>query len=286
MKQLVLVFALLANGAPATAPGDKPVETLKRSDKWVVDYDRDGCHLVGTFGTGDAQVLARFSRYEPSDSFDFALFGNRYKSSDPYVHGKLDFGLGKPGEVYGFHGDTGKLQAMFLTGTRIDGWESKSRKDEAPDVTPDQEARVTAVTIGLDGWRPLRLEFGSLAKPMTLMRHCTESLVKSWGYDPQQQATAQRRLKPATPPQHWLNPNDYPTGALSGGHNGIVQFRLDVDEQGKVTGCYVLARTSPDDFADLTCRMLSRRGKFEPALDAGGKPMRSYFVSKVSWKAG
>ncbi|NYT42008.1 energy transducer TonB [Sphingomonas sp. R-74633] len=286
LKRVLFVLAGAGLVAPAFAigPGDKPVETIKRSEKWVVDYDRDGCHLFSVFGDGKAKVIARFSRYEPTDRFEFSLYGDRYKSSFANVSGKLDFGLGKAGHVDGFHGNAGTLEAMFLSGTRLDGWESKSRDEKAPDVTPEQEARVTGVTVDLEGWRPLHLEFGSLAKPMTLLRHCTETLVKSWGFDPEQQAAAQRRAKPANAPQNWLNPNDYPGGALAGGHNGVVQFRLDVDEEGKITGCYVLARTSPDDFADLTCRMVSRRGRFDPALDATGKPMRSYFVQKVSWK--
>lgn len=287
-KELLLALVCVAGNAPAFAavPGEKPVETLKRTEKWVADYDRDGCHLVAAFGEGEGRVLARFSRYEPTDRFDFSLYGDRYKTSDAYVHGKIDFGLGKASAVDGFHGDTGNMPAMFLQSTRLDGWEGKSRKDEAPAVTPEQEARVTGVTVDLEGWRALHLEFGSLAKPMALLRDCTATLVKSWGYDPVQQATAQRRATPASAPQSWLNPDDYPSGALSGGHNGIVQFRVDVDERGGITGCHVLARSSPDDFADRTCRMISRRARFEPALDAGGKPMRSYFVSKVNWKAG
>jgi hypothetical protein len=67
------------------------------------------------------------------------------------------------------------------------------------------------------------------------------------------------------------------------GFNGIVQFRLDVDAAGKITGCHVLHRTKPDLFADLTCRSITRRAKLEPALDAEGKPVRSFSVHKVLW---
>jgi TonB family protein len=77
--------------------------------------------------------------------------------------------------------------------------------------------------------------------------------------------------------------SEYPAKAMAGGHNGLVQFRLDVDPEGKVSGCHVLARTNPDDFADLTCKSLTRRGKFKPALDAQGRPVPSFFVGKVSW---
>jgi hypothetical protein len=70
------------------------------------------------------------------------------------------------------------------------------------------------------------------------------------------------------------------------GHNGLVQFRLDVDPGGKVAGCFILSRTSPDDFADITCRAMTRRARLQPALDAKGKPIRSYYVNKVIWLAG
>jgi len=78
-----------------------------------------------------------------------------------------------------------------------------------------------------------------------------------------------------------LNDSDYPDKSIMDGHNGLVQFRLDIDAAGAVAGCYVLHRTNPDDFADLTCRLIRQRAKFSPALDRDGKPVKSFFISKV-----
>lgn len=145
---------------------------------------------------------------------------------------------------------------------------------------------VKGVTVDIQGKRPFRLEFGSLGKPFEQMRHCMDTLLESWGYDPKVQAELLRPASAITPPSRWLSPSDYPLGALRMGHNGIVQFRLDVDAEGKVGGCHVLARTSPDDFADATCRAVTRRAKLQPALDAEGKPVRSFYVQKVIWQVG
>lgn len=288
-KRLLLALACLASSAPALAavPGDKPVETLKRNGAWVADYSRDACNLVAKMGDGKDSVIVRFTRYEPGDSFDLSVYGDRYRTDAVKIDGNADFGLReKPIPINGVSGTAGKLRAIFFSGMRLDGWERKGKLDVAPAVTPEQEGRVTGVTLRIAGERPLRLEFGALAKPLAEMRKCMDALVTSWGYDAAQQAAGLRPVSAITSPGSWLNSNDYPAGALFGGHNGVVQIRLDVDAEGKVAGCFVLSRTSPDDFADITCRGVAKRARLQPALDARGKPMRSFWVVKVHWFAG
>ncbi|MBC9032442.1 TonB family protein [Sphingomonas sp. JC676] len=280
-----MTLALCATMSGAAAAKDREPEVLTRSGKWVVNYDPDACHLLAQFGKNDDPVILRFTRYEPGDKFDLSVLGNKVRSSDYKGSAKINFGLGTFSEG-ALNGNAGKLKAMFFSSVRLDGWDRKSPNDVPPKVTPAQEASVTGVTLAIRGKRPFRLEFGSLAKPMEQMRACSANLVRSWGYDPAVQQTLLRPASPITAPGEWLASSDYPMAALMQGHNGQVQFRLDVDPKGAVAGCYVLARTSPDDFADVTCRAVSRRAKMQPALDAEGKPVRSFFVTKVHWLAG
>ncbi len=289
MNQLIL-WSMIAAAVPTdvspAAAMDKQVETLSRTGKWVVNYDRDSCNLAVQLGNGDRMVIARFTRFEPGNRFDFALFGKRFFTSETRVEGTADFGLNpKPTEIHGLGGTSGKLRAMFFSSLRLDGWQRKNDGEVPPEVTPEEEARVTGVTVDLRGQRPFRLEFGSLGKPFAEMRRCMDNLVTHWGYDAAQQAAALRPASSITSPGTWLNSDDYPTGAYLNGHNGMVQFRLDVDAEGKVAGCYILSRTSPDEFADVTCRAITKRARLQPALDAQGRPMRSYYVNKVLWLA-
>lgn len=283
------VGAALFAGALLVSAGsarDKEPETLRRTEQWVANYDRDACHLVARFGTGDAMVAVRFTRYQPGTSFDLALYGKRMRSSDVTSRATLDFGLGGgSAAVGGVNGNAGKLDAVFFSGLRLDRWQRKSGEDVPPVISPGQEAAVTGVTVAIRGKRPFRLDFGSLGKPMEQMRACTTDLVRDWGYDPDVQASLTRPPAPIDSPQKWMSDSDYPGMSAALGHNGIVQFRLNVDAQGKVAGCFILARTSPDDFADITCRAMTRRARFTPALDAQGKPVRSFFISKIFWKA-
>ena len=251
----------------------------------MVSYDKAACHLAGSFGTGKDEVVARFTRYQPSNSFDLGLYGKRVWRSETRSPVKLQFdGGAAPIETQGVQGNAGKLPAVFMGGARLDGWHESAPGENVADVTPEREAAVHTLDVSIRGGRPFRLVFGDLAKPFALMRDCTAGLVRSWGYDPDEQAHLLRPASSITNPVTWLNTNDYPPGAASMGHNGIVQFRLDVDAEGKPTGCYVLMRTNPDDFADATCRGVMRRAKLQPALDASGKATRSFYIQKVHWR--
>lgn len=263
---------------------DAEPEILKRSENWVVDYDRDACHLIAKFGTGDGGVGARFTRYAPGSYFDFSLYGSRFRSSDISFDAAIDFGIGGQIERGGISGTFDKQKAVFFNSMRLDSlrW---NRDEILPDVLPAQEAAVTGVTVAIRGKRRFRLDFGSLEKPLAQLRKCTADLVRHWGYDPDVQAALTRPVTPAEPPQNWIRHSDYPSAASRRGTSGLVQFRLDVDPQGKVIGCYILARTSPDEFADVTCNAIKRRAKLQPALDAQGKPVRSYYINKAFWKS-
>jgi outer membrane biosynthesis protein TonB len=175
------------------------------------------------------------------------------------------------------------LPALLFGKMRLDGVKQRpSGLDPAP-VTPAQEASVTRVVVTVKGVEPLTLEFGSLAKPMEQMRACTKELVRRWGYDPDVQASLSRQAIPLNGAK-WFTPADYPKSALRANVSGFVAFRLDVDAEGKVAGCHILDRTEPDEFAALTCRNIRGRARLQPALDAQGKPVRSFFVSKSVWQ--
>jgi len=286
LKQLILGSTMVTLAAVPTALSAKAraPETLTRSGKWVVDYDRDACHLSALFGTGEDAVLMRLTRYEPGDWFDLTLYGDRVAGADARSEATADFGLGgAPVKVEAVNGKADKLPLLLFGSMRLDGWRRAEPDDAPPSLSPEQEAAVTGLAVTIERKKPFRLDFGSLARPMAQLRTCQSDLLKSWGYDPAVQTALARPVRPINPPRKWLLRTDYPSDAIILGQNGIVQFRLDVAADGTIAGCHVLSRTSPDVFADTTCRAVSRRAKLEPALDRDGRPVRSFYVQKVHW---
>ena len=282
-RAIFVLAAAAATPAALLARGEAP-ETLTRSSNWIVDYSEDACHLAADFGTGEERVIMRMSRYDLGDWFSLNLYGSRFRSKDVRKKVKVDFGLGaQPVETHAMSGRVGDMDAIFLSAVRLDGWKSTSPGQVAPKTTPEQEASVNGVSVEVAEKKPFRLQFGSLGKPMAQLRSCQADLVRSWGYDPAVQAALSRPAKRIDAETALVHGRDYPDEAARRGANGIVRVRLDLDETGNVEGCHVVDRTKPDMFADITCRAVTKRAKFEPALDTQGKPARTFTIIQFVW---
>ena len=173
LKRLLLGTVIAgALAGPLSARTDQP-EALTRSSKWVVDYDEDACHLAAEFGSGKDMVVMRITRFDLGDPFHFSLYGDRLRHANSRGEATLDFGVGeKPIEAGWIGGKNGKLDAMFFSLVRLDGWKPESPGQTGPKLRPDQEAAVSGVTVAVRGKKAFRLEFGSLAKPLAQLRTC------------------------------------------------------------------------------------------------------------------
>lgn len=275
----------LALVVPPVLAANKPPVSLTKTGKWEINYDKEACHLFAKFGDGNGEVISRMTRYQPGDSFDLTLYGRPFESRGNAFDAEIDFGLGtKPIKRTVLTGVGVNQQPIFIiSNTRLSGDGAISKDGPLSAVTPEAEARAKTLSIKWPRDKQVILETGSLAMPMKALRKCVDDLVRSWGYDPTDQAAMTRRPEPLGNPGEWATTLDYPASAMRQGNIGIVQFRLDVGADGKVAGCHVLYRTNPDEFADLTCQILSKRARFKPALDRNGMPARSFWISKVRW---
>ncbi len=179
-----------------------PPISLARDGPWVANYDDDSCQLLAKFGKDKASIIARFTRFQPSDGFDLALTGESLERPGPTSKVKLAFGPGQPErEAFAIVGTVSDKPLLIFNGQRLDGWERPfGRKDEpAPKVAPAQEAAVSALTVRLGGKRNYRLELGPMDKPMAAMRTCMDNLLTHWGYDPKAIAATGPTLSKVSP---------------------------------------------------------------------------------------
>ena len=76
---------------------------------------------------------------------------------------------------------------------------------------------------------------------------------------------------------------DYPAEALAQGAQGSTTVHLKVSEVGRVGRC-VVERSSGNAALDrATCRVITSRGRFRPAVDAAGRPVASIYPSTIHW---
>lgn len=279
---VVLGVALIGPAAAKPAP-IVPIE-LTRVGKWEMNYDKDSCHLYGQFGEGDARLVISLTRYSLGQVMELRAYGKSLKVSGQFFTSSVDFGpTVNPVKGMSLIGTSGDLTMVIFGGVRLDDWTSKDPNAIGPEISPADEAKVTDLTFLAPNKKWYRLKFDAMGKAMSAMRTCTSNLIKSWGYDPATMVTLKSAPQPITSPGTWLTTNDYPTNMVRQGGNGLVQFRLDIDKAGSVTGCHILARTSPDEFSDVTCKLLQRRAKFAPAIDSQGNRVAAFYVNSVRW---
>jgi TonB family protein len=273
---------------PALA-AEKPPISLPRITKWEMKYDEDSCTLIAQFAAGEDAVMMALTRTAPGDWFEMRLYGKMLGYGEINMPFQIAFADDAPIKRTAMSASAGsdkKLSAAIIPNLRVDGWDPGPKPKATitiPQITAEQEAKIKSITFKPASKGRYRLETGSLGAPFAAMRTCTDDLVKHWGFDPAILSKLTRSAVPTSNPATWLGSNDFPSTALAQGMNGYVKFRLDVDPDGKVAGCRILYRTNPDEFADTSCQLLTKRAKFTPALDAGGKPVKSYYISAVKW---
>jgi TonB family protein len=74
-------------------------------------------------------------------------------------------------------------------------------------------------------------------------------------------------------PASWVTTDDYPPAALLAGDEGSVGVSFDVNAQGRVVNCSVTSSSGSSLLDMTTCRLVERRGRYSPALDAAGNPI-------------
>lgn len=282
------LLSTLLSAVPASAANEPPI-SLPKLSSWQMNYGDDTCQLAARFGSAKNSVILELRREQPGDAIDLQLFGQRLQFKGLNVPVELTFGSNgvphvRDGTSMIVDGPN-KLPLVRLTGLLIDGSFDQKHPDMIlPAISPAREAKVTSITFKLPSAKRYRLETGSMGIPLAAMRVCTDDLIKGWGYDPTVQSALVRLVTPANNPAKWVSTSDIPS-KITVMHYGLIRFRLDIDPAGNPVGCKVLYRTNPDEFSDLSCKLLLKRARFKPALDAQGKPVKSFYINSIQWTA-
>lgn len=286
---------LVLTSAPVVA---KPPVLLAPSTKWHLNYSEDSCQLTRGFGTGADQVFLYLEQFAPGPLYQARLIGRPFRNSDRIAKLTIAADDGKPMVFSALTGTMGDKQPMLvfsipilakgapgsvgLAAPAAGGGEQQS--ESPPAFVVDGSKQGNEVRINPPGAGPdLVLQVGPMLKAVVSMQTCMDELLTHWGIDAVAHKTLQRLPKPLNNPGRWMTTDDYPEGALRGGESAVVNFRVTVASDGRVSGCAIQRATRGPEFVKRTCELIRQRARFEPALDATGKPIASYYVNAVQW---
>ncbi|MEM8723954.1 MAG: TonB family protein [Pseudomonadota bacterium] len=89
---------------------------------------------------------------------------------------------------------------------------------------------------------------------------------------------------PRNAPGGWITDRDYRTRWIREGREGLAKFRLEISASGRVSDCTVIGSTGHNVLDVATCRLITKRARFEPARDSSGAKVPGTFSSSVNWQ--
>lgn len=85
-------------------------------------------------------------------------------------------------------------------------------------------------------------------------------------------------------PSRWITNDDYPSSALRSEESGTVAISWEINTQGRVENCRVTSSSGSSALDQAACSLITRRGRYSPALDQSGNPIRSRSSRRVTWR--
>jgi hypothetical protein len=281
-----LVLGTSSAGALAR---DEPLQ-LAPSSKWIMDYAEGSCALRRAFEGGGEQVMLELRQFGPGQTFQVVLTSATLSraSGAPRVKFDPDDDFEEQEEVLVFNQD-GANGIVYRDSLWTSAAESAASFPEWTDAEREaREGAITGLTVVNGFRRNLTLQTGSLRQPMDAMRTCLDELLTHWGLDPAVQRNLSRPVKPIDR-QSWARQilADYPDRPrMERELSGRVNVRLIVGADGKPVSCVASKDAASQPFEERVCNTLMQYARLEPALDADGHPVASYFTTAIIYQIG
>lgn len=286
----MVVCVVLCPSAPALA-GDGL--TLSPSTEWRLREYEDRCRASRVFGEGRDRTTLWIEQGGTESNFNLTLIGRPLRH--PYGGGvHVQFGE-EPEIIRSYLSARSSRGRPVLTmfGVAISQPAMQRGLDGSVDLSNLDHMRaamdraragsITTLRLRTSIVEPIELHLGSLAEPLAFLDECGARLGVLL-------TEAGRALTPeATPPvalgdaEDWLTLRDFP-GYLAKQHiSGEITVRLTVNKNGDARSCFVVESNRPQLFDDAVCLGLLKRAEFEPARNAQGEPVASYYFYKQTF---
>jgi TonB family protein len=264
---------------------------LEPSTNWIVDYGDDSCALLRTFRAGEERVTLEMRQFEPGEGLRIAIVSDTLARSHRVARTRFEpdeAWIEHPAPLLLSYGGDDKRRGVLYSDTLRPSAQKAPGQQPSPWLAAEREAREAAITsLALTGVfdRNVTLRTGAMTAPMNAMRACLDELLTHWGLDAETQRTLSRKASPIDQ-QFWSRriQTSFPESMTRRGLSGAVHIRLTVGADGKPTACAVQLEIAHPAFEKAACKSAMSSARFEPALDARGEPVISYFTTTVVYR--
>lgn len=312
MRHVILACAATAS-ALVSVPAQAERVVLQPSSEWELRAYDDKCRMIRTFGSGEDELTLWIDKGGPGPGVNLTLIGRAVRSPyGPYV--RVGFVPGEAIERNFIAAQSSKGRpVMGLFGVQPVSLLAEEPEEPEPGfITPEEKAaeeqvdfsqgapaafasektikrrmaEITALEVSGAVIDPIAIELDSFLPMANDLWECTatltERLTRNGGRDSSSGGT------PTTPLDApvWARKlqENYPAHLVRAEQQGSVDVRLTVNKDGKASFCEVIAYSGPATFNDTACFQLLRHARFNPATDAAGNPVPSFYQTRITYR--
>lgn len=260
MAMIVVVLGLLtvpASGAPPLRPP---------TGKWVIDYAEHQCTATRAFGTANKPLHLIIKPSPGGEVTQIAL-----------IEKGQNF-LGIQGNAVLTTSDARTLEVIQLI------YGVSDKRFRLINLAPAQTAALAASTsLRWTGGGAVALDLGPMAGVMKILEDCRRDLRKYWSIGAEHENGRISGPKAERSLISLFSSDDYPSQAASRDQQGTAGIILLIDEKGVLRDCMVEQTSGIASLDIMACMVIRRNGKFSPALDRAGKPVKGAYSQRIKW---
>jgi TonB family protein len=255
------LLTVLCNAPAQAAP-------LAPSGKWAVAFDEAQCVATRNYGTDKKPLLLVFKQPPAGEVMQVGVIRNAgvNRKYSEQVEGRIRI-------------DDGPAIVSSLIKFTV-----KSRRERVL-LTNMPLAQFAAVRTGRllsFSAQPEISETFQLADVEPLLKvmdTCVADLIKVWGGgESGLRQSAEGNI------QGLMRADDYPASAIQQMKGGTVAFVMLVNEEGRVADCTVVQTSGVAALDAQSCAIMVERARFKPGIGMDGKPAKSIFKQRVTWR--
>lgn len=251
-----------------------------------------GCRVARDFSDGRAPVSLWIDRYGPGSPLTMALVGDSIRAFPRARETRVSFRPGGNEDqqvgMYQLRLGTDEVPVTVLLDASLlhqADWEGLSpeqahRLAGLPHPAAEElrlAAGITSFAVSGGLVRSVDLATGPLVEPVTALQACTDGMLRSWGLDPEVQNHLTRKVA-VSDSQALAQAFGYPMQLALRQQGAGLRGYLIVGPDGLATQCHLTMPSALPAVNEEACRTLTSRAWFDPALDATGNPVESYFT--------
>jgi hypothetical protein len=131
-----------------------------------------------------------------------------------------------------------------------------------------------------------RLAMPGLPGVVAAFDDCLANLREVWNIGPPHSSRVARPAQPKSPLRNLFRSTANPSQAIVEGNTGRVGLALLIDEAGKVLDCMIEETSGFATLDTMSCYTITTHARFDPAIGADGKPVKSRSFHRITWKIG